>query len=180
VSWYELTGYMRNILLRDSDVFSMAHGLELRVPFVDVAVAAASMAADDGTKLDRVVQKPLLVRALGDLLPREVWDRPKQGFELPFASWLRAELKTEVAELLSSPDRLARVGVDASAARAVWTGFLEGRSGVSWSRPWALYTLVRWAEENDLAVGSVPSAVMATTLSSTPEPDGPALDLAAR
>ncbi|HWJ23812.1 MAG TPA: asparagine synthase (glutamine-hydrolyzing) [Gemmatimonadaceae bacterium] len=152
VSWYELSGYMRNTLLRDSDVFSMAHALELRVPFIDDAVAAASMSVDDTLKLDPGRSKPLLLDAVADLLPREVWDRPKQGFELPFARWLREELRPEVHAALTSADRLARVGLDAAAVRAVWEGFLAARPGLSWSRPWALFTLVRWAEEQDVSV----------------------------
>ena len=149
VSWYETTGYMRDTLLRDSDVFSMAHGLELRVPFVDREVAAAAAAVDDRLKLARGASKPLLVAAVADLLPREVWDRPKQGFTLPFAAWLRGELRAEVEAGLDAA-RLERVGVRPAAAREVWDGFLAGRTG--WSRPWALYTLVRWAEANGVQV----------------------------
>lgn len=146
VSWHELTGYMRNTLLRDSDVFSMAHALELRVPFVDPVVAATVLEVDDSLKLAHGRSKPLLVDALGDLLPREVWDRPKQGFTIPFAQWMRESLRAEVAEALCDPARVRRVGIAPAATAWVWRGFLDGRAGISWSRPWALYTLVRWAE----------------------------------
>jgi asparagine synthase (glutamine-hydrolysing) len=149
VSWHETAGYMRDTLLRDSDVFSMAHGLELRVPFVDPAVAAAAAAVDDRLKLGRG-SKPLLVAAVADLLPREVWDRPKQGFTLPFAAWLRGALRDEVAGAFAD-GAWERVGVDAAAARAVWSDFGAGHAG--WSRPWALYTLLRWARHNDLEAG---------------------------
>jgi asparagine synthase (glutamine-hydrolysing) len=149
VSWLEATGYMRNTLLRDSDVFSMSHGLELRVPFVDLRVAAAAAAVDDSLKLARGRAKPLLVSATEDLLPRDVWDRPKQGFTLPFAVFMRDALASAV-EAGFSDERLANVGLDAGEARRVWAGFRAGR--VAWSRPWALYTLVRWAEENDVAL----------------------------
>lgn len=145
VSWYETTGYMRNTLLRDSDVFSMAHGLELRVPLVDPGVAAAAAGVADPLRLRRGVQKPLLVGAVRDLLPREVWDRPKQGFALPFDRWMRDALRPEV-EAAFTGDRMAGAGLDAVTARDVWDEFLRGRIG--WSRPWALYTLVRWAERN--------------------------------
>jgi asparagine synthase (glutamine-hydrolysing) len=147
VSWLELNGYMRNTLLRDSDVFSMAHHLELRVPFLDPAVVGAAMAAADDEKLASGAAKPLLVAALADLLPREVWDRPKRGFALPFEHWLRAELRDDVAAVFRSDDRLRRVGLAPAAAREVWADFLARRKGVTWSRPWALYTLVRWAEQ---------------------------------
>ncbi|HVE79024.1 MAG TPA: asparagine synthase (glutamine-hydrolyzing) [Gemmatimonadaceae bacterium] len=146
VSWHELTGYMRNTLLRDSDVFSMAHGLELRVPFVDRGMVAAARAVDPNLLVAGPRVKGILVGAVEDLLPREVWDRPKQGFALPFARWLRVELAGEVGDALSSPARAARVGLEPGAVREVWRRFREGRPGYGWSRPWALYTLVRWAE----------------------------------
>ena len=147
VSWYETTGYMRDVLLRDSDIFAMANALELRVPFVDRGVVAASLAVADSLKLQHGISKPLLVHALGDRLPREVWDRPKRGFALPFAEWMRGPLRGEVESALTSSARLNRVGIRSPAARAIWSGFLGGRRGMTWSRPWAIYTLVRWAEE---------------------------------
>ena len=157
VSWYEVTGYMRSVLLRDSDVFSMAHHLELRVPFVDRGVAGASARIADALKMQGG-GKAVLVEAVRDILPREVWDRPKRGFSLPFAGWMRGPLAGEVESALKSATRLERVGIRADAARAVWQAFRSGRGGVSWSRPWALYTLLRWAETADASVGATPAA----------------------
>lgn len=148
VSWRELTGYMRNTLLRDSDVFSMAHGLELRVPFVDRAVARAAFTAADALKLSRHASKPLLVDAVADLLPAAVWDRPKQGFVLPFAEWLRGPLAAEVGAALGERAWLDALGIEPAAAADVWQAFRRGQGGVTWSRPWALYSLVRWAVEH--------------------------------
>jgi asparagine synthase (glutamine-hydrolysing) len=136
---------MRNTLLRDSDVFSMSHGLELRVPFLDREVASAAFESPDAFKLSRGVPKPLLVAAVKDLLPDEVWNRPKQGFVLPFASWMRGPLAAEVAATLGDAARLGALGIDPAAAHEVWTSFVRGQAGVTWSRPWAVYSLVRWA-----------------------------------
>jgi asparagine synthase (glutamine-hydrolysing) len=155
VSWYELKGYMLNTLLRDSDVFSMANSLELRVPFLDPDVARAVASIDDSAKRESGRVKPLLVEALGDVLPREVWDRPKQGFALPFKNWLGTALYEEVDAKFQS-DALERVGIDSRYASRVWKRYAAHR-GVTWSRPWALYTLVRWAEENGAGMGE-PSA----------------------
>ncbi len=154
VSWYEMTGYMRSVLLRDSDVFSMAHHLELRVPFVDREVAAASVRVADALKMQGG-GKAVLVEAVRDLLPRGVWDRPKRGFTLPFARWMNGPLAGEVGGALTSASRLERVGIRADAAGEVWRAFRAGRGGVSWSRPWALYTLVRWAEATGASVAPV-------------------------
>jgi asparagine synthase (glutamine-hydrolysing) len=149
VSVCELNGYMRNTLLRDSDVFSMAHGLELRVPMLDREVLESAMLASDAAKLKRGVSKPLLVAAVRDLLPPEVLARPKQGFTLPFETWMRRELFDEVNGVLTSGSAKT-IGLDASAVRDVWRDFQARRSGTNWSRPWALYTLMRWAAQNDV------------------------------
>jgi asparagine synthase (glutamine-hydrolysing) len=148
VTWYEATAYMRNTLLRDGDTFSMAHGLELRVPFVDLEVARAAMSIDDRLKLAPGHSKPVLVAAVRDLLPREVWDRPKQGFTLPLDRWMRVELHQEIEAIFNSP-WVDALGMDAQALRRTWTQFQTRSGGITWSRPWALYTLLRWARDND-------------------------------
>lgn len=153
VSYYETTGYMRNTLLRDSDVFSMAHGLELRVPFVDREVAKAAMEFPDSEKLSRHMSKPILVRTMQDILPPALLSRPKQGFTLPFERWMRKELFGEINSVLTSAD-LARVGLTPSTVRSAWLDFQNRRSGMTWSRPWALYTLKRWADQNDVTFGN--------------------------
>jgi asparagine synthase (glutamine-hydrolysing) len=152
VSWRELTGYMRNTLLRDSDVFSMAHALELRVPFLDREVLAAAFQVADALKLSRRLAKPLLVGATRDLLPAEVWDRPKQGFVLPFASWMYGALAAEVTATLGDADRIQSLGLNPGAVRDVWSAFIRGQGGVTWSRPWALYALLRWALTHGVSV----------------------------
>ena len=148
VSLLELTGYMRDTLLRDSDAFSMAHALELRVPFVDREVMAAAFAGVDCFELSETQPKPLLAAAVRDLIPDDVWNRPKQGFVLPFADWMRGPLASEVGNTLGDTDRLDAVGLDPATVRDVWSRFLRGDAGMTWSRPWALYSLVRWAVVN--------------------------------
>ena len=144
----ELTGYMRETLLRDSDAFSMAHAIELRVPFVDREVLQAAFAGVDSFELSEAQPKPLLAAAVRDLIPEEVWNRPKQGFVLPFADWMRGPLASEVGNALGDDDRLDAVGLDPTTVRDVWSRYLRGDAGMTWSRPWALYSLVRWSVTN--------------------------------
>jgi asparagine synthase (glutamine-hydrolysing) len=160
LSLFETTGYMRNTLLRDSDVFSMAHSLELRVPFVDREVARAAMKIPDSAKLRRGVSKPVLVDAMKDILPESLLARPKQGFTLPFEKWMRDELFPEISSVLKSPS-VGSVGLAPREVAAVWNAFLDRRDGMTWSRPWALYTLKRWADQNEVAIEERPA---------TPEP----------
>jgi asparagine synthase (glutamine-hydrolysing) len=86
ISRLELTHYMRNQLLRDCDVMSMAWGLELRVPFVDRQLAES--AAGIPTRLRLAYGKRLLIRAVPEL-PEWVVNRPKTGFQFPFAHWIQ-------------------------------------------------------------------------------------------
>jgi asparagine synthase (glutamine-hydrolysing) len=88
--------YMQCQLLRDSDATSMASSLELRVPFVDTHIAASARSCPPQYKLDPHAQPPakrILVRALENLLPPELLQRPKRGFAMPYVSWLEGPLK---------------------------------------------------------------------------------------
>jgi len=86
----ETTCYMRNQLLRDSDVASMACGLELRVPFVDKKLIDRVNTIPAEIRLEQ--GKQLLVQAIPEL-PEWVLERPKQGFRFPFDEWFSEEWK---------------------------------------------------------------------------------------
>jgi asparagine synthase (glutamine-hydrolysing) len=139
----ELGGYMSNTLLRDTDVMSMAHGLEVRVPLIDHKIVEKMLALPGALKLRRNQPKWMLVDAVGDL-PREIVDRPKRGFEMPFKNWLTGALRDQVESALRVP-QLPEI-LNAAAMREVWGDFLTGR--LSWSRVWSLYVLGEWARLN--------------------------------
>ncbi|MGH8164003.1 MAG: asparagine synthase (glutamine-hydrolyzing), partial [Rhodanobacteraceae bacterium] len=88
ISWAELTGYMRRMLLRDSDQMSMAVSLELRVPFLDHELVEYSLGLPAAEKRRYPGVKGLLVEACRDLLPPAVYQRPKRGFALPMQKWM--------------------------------------------------------------------------------------------
>lgn len=95
VSHLEVTRYMRNQLLRDSDVFSMAHGLELRVPLVDVRLAETLLSLPPEIRLRQ--GKKLLLEALPEV-PEWVWNQPKRGFRFPFQQWMEGQFGELLAE----------------------------------------------------------------------------------
>ena len=88
ISELELTRYMRNQLLRDSDVMSMAHGLELRVPFVDRALLETVSRIPAAQRLQP--GKRLLTQAVPEV-PEWVVNQKKRGFLFPFEKWLGSE-----------------------------------------------------------------------------------------
>ena len=151
ISKLELKYYMSNTLLRDTDVMSMAHSLEVRVPFVDTRVVDYVLSLPGKWKLadDNSGPKPLLADALADLLPRDFLARPKMGFTLPFEKWLlQGNLRAEVSTVLNDVHRLAAIGVNGEAVAGVWKRFQEKPRAVGWSRPWSIYVLAKWCELN--------------------------------
>lgn len=145
VSYLESLWYMTNTLLRDSDAMSMAHGLELRVPFLDRALVEACFRIPGKKKLQGDSPKSLLLSSLGVELPAEIVNRPKRGFTLPFERWLRGEMKVVVQDALVG-NGSSQTFLNSGAVRAVWDRFLADET--SWSRPWSLFVLRRWCEEN--------------------------------
>jgi asparagine synthase (glutamine-hydrolysing) len=134
----EFRCYLGNQLLRDTDSMSMAHSIEARVPFLDHRLVESVVRLSHAAKLSGEGNKPLLLRSLEEPLPREVWDRPKRGFTLPFRRFLMERRE----ELLART--LAFACFEADAVRRLWIRFAEGR--VHWSRPWAIFAYGSWRE----------------------------------
>jgi asparagine synthase (glutamine-hydrolysing) len=149
ISRLELRGYMTNTLLRDTDAMSMAHSLEVRVPFVDVKLVDYVLSLPGEWKVrESDGPKPLLADVMSDLLPREFMGRPKMGFTLPFEKWMQGKMRREISAVLEDEKRLA--GLNSEMVGKVWRRFLEKPKAVGWSRPWAIYVLVKWCEINDI------------------------------
>jgi asparagine synthase (glutamine-hydrolysing) len=140
----ESRSYLVNTLLRDTDSMSMAHSLEVRVPFLDHPLVEYVTHLPQAAKLRKGMPKALLVEALSDLLPGEVVTQKKRGFTFPWAEWLRGPLRTRVETGLSELSPALREVLDAKATRRVWQDYLDGKT--SWSRPWSLYVLNEWAK----------------------------------
>jgi asparagine synthase (glutamine-hydrolysing) len=87
-SWMETNLYMQNQLLRDADVMSMAHGLEIRMPFLDTDFIKLSLQISSSVKYGGILGKQLLIDSFIDILPEIIWNRPKMGFTFPFKNWL--------------------------------------------------------------------------------------------
>jgi asparagine synthase (glutamine-hydrolysing) len=91
-----------NDMLTKVDRMSMAHGLEVRTPFLDVDVVNFLFTLPDHYKIDASMRKKLLQDAFRNMLPAELYQRPKKGFEVPLLKWLRKDMKGMIRnELLS-------------------------------------------------------------------------------
>lgn len=146
VSCLESRSYMVDTLLRDTDAMSMAHSLEVRVPFLNHALVEFVARLPGSIKQTAGVTKSLLVDAVADLLPAEVISQPKRTFTLPWEHWLRSALRKEVAAEFQDIAPPLKECLNAHSVGHVWSDFLAGNT--SWSRVWSLFVLNRWVERH--------------------------------
>ena len=127
--------YLPDDILALSDRISMAHSLEVRVPFVDHQFVENVFPLPDRTKVGLGNAKRLLRNAMRDRLPAEHFSAPKRGFVGPMSAWLRGELREMITDELSG-DRMRRLGLFEQ--RAIQRllddhfGHRHDRSGILW------------------------------------------------
>ena len=129
--------FLPDDILALSDRLSMAHSLEVRVPFVDHVLVESVFPLPDRVKIGRLWQsKRLLRRALRPRLPAEHLSAPKRGFVGPTSAWLRGELRGMLEDELS-PERQRRLGYfQPAAVQALLHEHLTGRQnreGILWA-----------------------------------------------
>jgi asparagine synthase (glutamine-hydrolysing) len=142
----DATNYLRNTLLRDTDVMGMASALEVREPLLDHRLVERMLTLPGAMKLARGRNKPLLAAAVPDL-PTATVTRKKMGFTLPLADWLRGPLRSWAEDKLAAT---AAIGIDTRAAMRTWDSFQGGR--VSFSQVWTLIALSEWCRRQRMAV----------------------------
>jgi asparagine synthase (glutamine-hydrolysing) len=126
---------------------SMAHALEVRVPFLDYKLVEYVMGVKDEFKYPQTPKK-LLVESVGELIPSSIVNRPKMGFTLPWEHWLKNELKQLSQEHI---ERLSqRSFFNADAVKQLWDLFITNDKSITWSRMWPLIVLENWMEDNGI------------------------------
>jgi asparagine synthase (glutamine-hydrolysing) len=129
-----------------TDRASMAHSLEVRVPFLDQAVADFAFSVPARHQVRGLQKKRLLRAAAAPVVPPEILRAPKQGFSIPAAAWLRGELSEYAREVLS-PARLREQGYfDPDPVARMLEGHIERRADHS-RRLWSLLVFGLWLEQ---------------------------------
>ena len=144
VSLAELHTYLGHTLLRDTDMFSMAHSLEVRTPFLDHKLVTKVLALPDHFKPPRSTSNPpksLLVKALDGIVSDDISMREKQGFVLPWDAWLKGPL-----------DQIYSDGIEALASSELIQERALHRilSSSTWSRKWSLSVLGNYIKRHGL------------------------------
>ena len=135
--------YLPEDLLVKADRSSMMHGLELRAPFMDHALAEFVAGVPDRWLTGRGTLKKLLRDSFADLVPAEVFDRPKMGFGVPIPEWFRTAWKPRFEATVLAPDARLRRWVRPEPIARLWTEH-QSRSADHGHALWALLTLEVW------------------------------------
>lgn len=93
-------------MLAKVDRMSMANSLEVRVPFLDPAVVKLAFDMPSEFKISNTHRKIILREAFRDMLPEELYTRPKHGFEVPLIDWFKKELKSKLDDLVFDQNRI--------------------------------------------------------------------------
>ncbi len=125
ISFLEMNLYMRHMLLRDADAFSMATPIEYRVPFLDHHLVEAVFSLSGELKLPDPRPKPLLLDMADGAVPRSVWQRAKRGFAFPWVRWFAAgnPLHERARDAVNDVRAWRDLGLDAGAIETIWRRF---------------------------------------------------------
>lgn len=148
ISFLELSSFIGERLLRDTDTASMAVSLEARVPLLDHKFVEAVARLPVSERYEPVGSKRFLREVMHGWIPAGVFDRPKAGFVMPLELWCKRLLMPEMDATFRDLNLAHAIGLNAEAVSRVWRAFRKGGAGLYWSRVWALFVLMRWCREH--------------------------------
>jgi asparagine synthase (glutamine-hydrolysing) len=143
ILYVDFKTWLANDILVKVDRMSMACSLEVRSPLLDHKIVEFAASLPPQLKFRGSVSKYLLKRHVAERLPAATVHRPKQGFELPLAAWLRGELREIARDLLFSAQAAGRGYVRPEAVKRIWDAHQSGYRNRS-SQLWALMVLELW------------------------------------
>jgi asparagine synthase (glutamine-hydrolysing) len=144
---FDIKHYLKDDLLVKVDVASMQFSLETRTPFLDYRVVEFALNLSEDLKRKNGTTKFLLKEVLYDFVPKEFFDRPKWGFSIPLAKWLRKDLRYLIEKYLSE-EMIARHSVtNFSKVKSLITRFDKGEDFL-YNRLWVLILLHKWMDEH--------------------------------
>ncbi len=142
----DIHNYLPDDILTKVDRASMAVSLESRVPLLDHAIVEHAWKMRNDVLNRKVPAKQALRKVLYQSVPKELIERPKRGFAIPLADWLRGDLRAW-ADALLDQRRLASEGVfDAEKVSETWQNFKHGKAGAE-HLIWSLLMFQLWYEE---------------------------------
>ncbi len=127
------------------DLMSMANSLEVRTPFLDYTVVDFAFGLPSKYKTDRGGRKKIVQDAFRKLLPEELYNRPKKGFEVPLLEWMRTGLSTRIKTLCLDKERISHQGVfNYQALTELWKQVNSNSPEDSAAQMWAVLVFQHW------------------------------------
>lgn len=162
VSYVDLHSFLPHNVLEYGDRMSMAHALEVRLPYTDHRLVEFALRLPAGEKLRGRGGKRVLRHAMDSLLPAKILKRPKLGLNPPLGMWLQRDLAPVVNRYLSRESVERRGWFAADAVVRLMDEFHSGRRDYS-LHIWALLVLEEWCRQyvDDDATDAVPAAAAA-------------------
>ncbi|MGL1889555.1 MAG: asparagine synthase (glutamine-hydrolyzing) [Reichenbachiella sp.] len=138
-----------NDMLKKVDLMSMANSLEVRVPFLDHELVDFVFSLPEEFKINGKMRKRILQDAFRPVLPAELYNRSKKGFEMPLLDWLRTSLKTELDEHLFNQEVIEGGGLfNWSEISRLNKQLHSSNPGDSHAQVWALYVFQKWYQKH--------------------------------
>ncbi|WP_420580238.1 asparagine synthase (glutamine-hydrolyzing) [Reichenbachiella sp.] len=134
-----------NDMLKKVDLMSMANGLEVRVPFLDHELIDFVFGLPASMKIDGSMRKKVLQDVYRHILPAELYNRPKKGFEIPLLDWLKSSLKSELREHLFNRNLIESQGIFKwNELKTLEKQLFSRNPEDSHARVWGLYVFQKW------------------------------------
>jgi asparagine synthase (glutamine-hydrolysing) len=136
---------LTNDMLVKVDLMSMANALEVRVPFLDYRVVDFAFSLDERSKINSEMKKRIVQDAFRNLLPAELYNRPKHGFEVPLLKWFRKELRSMIEDKLLADQFIEEQGVfDVEEIRKMKKKLFSNNPEDVHARIWGLIVFQSW------------------------------------
>ncbi|ELR72770.1 Asparagine synthetase [Fulvivirga imtechensis AK7] len=132
-------------MLTKVDRMSMANSLEIRVPFLDHEIVEFAFSLPADSKINSQLRKRIVQDTFRDLLPTELYNRPKKGFEVPLLKWLRQEMKSTIKDDLLADHFIQQQGIfDVKTVQKLKRKLFSANPGDVHARIWGLLVFQWW------------------------------------
>ena len=137
-----------NDMLQKVDLMSMANSLEVRVPFLDHNVVDFAFSLPPDQKIDTGMRKKILQDAFRHILPKELYKRPKKGFEVPLLDWLRKGIKPQLERLVFDREYISEQNIfNPLAIEQMKKQLYSMNPGDVHAKIWAIFIFQKWHEK---------------------------------
>ena len=147
ISYIEIKGYLQSILLKDSDIMSMAHGLEVRPVLLDHNLVEFVYSLPAELKINNECNKKIFIDSVGDIFPESLKNRKKMGFELPFISWINGPLNKRFENLFRS-----KIANSLFTNKYIDLQLNLIKNGKATHATWSIGILIAWVEKNKIKI----------------------------